>query len=299
MKLRVGTRGSELARWQTRWVCARLQAAHPGLHIEEVIIKTHGDIVTEANFGRDWPVGAFVTALENALLDNSVDFAVHSYKDLPTRETPGLRIAATPARETVNDVLLTRVAITTVADLPDGARLGTNSPRRAAQLRQVKPFEIVPIRGNVPTRITKLEQESLDGVVLAAAGLKRLGLTHPHLLELPLATFLPAAAQGALAVQTRADDAAGALVAVLDDASTRAAVAAERMVLRRINAGCHTPVAALATVDRQQIELRARLFTDDWQRMAEGTVVGTDPEAMGNQLAEELYRELHGSLPPG
>jgi hydroxymethylbilane synthase len=298
MRLRVGTRGSELALWQTRWVCARLQAAHPGLHVEEVIIKTHGDIVTEANFGRDWPVGAFVAALENALLDHTVDFAVHSYKDLPTQETPGLVIAATPERETVHDVLLTRVPITAVSDLPPGARIGTNSPRRATQLRQVRPFEIVPIRGNVPTRVAKLARENLDGVVLAAAGLKRLGIVHPHALTLPVETFLPAAAQGALALQTRADDPARAVVGVLENHETRRAVVAERMVLRRINAGCHTPVAAFATVRDGQIELRAKLFTDDWQRMAEGVEHGTDPVLLGSRLAERLYAELHGSLPP-
>lgn len=292
MKLRVGTRGSELALWQTRWVCARLRAAHTGLEIEEVIIKTHGDIVTEANFGRDWPVGAFVTALENALLDNSVDFAVHSYKDLPTQETAGLVIAATPEREVVHDVLLTGSAISAVEDLPPSARIGTNSPRRATQLREVHPFEIVPIRGNVPTRVAKIERENLDGVVLAGAGVKRLGLQHPHVLPLPAERFLPAAAQGALAIQTRIDDPAQALIAVLEHAPTRLAVNAERQVLRHINAGCHTPVAAYATVANGEVTLRAKLFTDDWSRKAEGVETGTDPIELGTRLATRLQKEL-------
>ena len=145
MHLRVGTRGSDLALWQTNWVCERLRAAIPDLEIEQIIIKTHGDVVTEANFGRDWPVGAFVSALENALLENRVDFAVHSFKDLQTVETAGLTIAATPPREVVHDVLLTREPMTLDA-LPPGSRIGTNSPRRAAQMLQMGAFEIVPLR---------------------------------------------------------------------------------------------------------------------------------------------------------
>ena len=160
--LRVGTRGSDLALWQTNWVCDRLREKHVDLQIEQVIIKTHGDIVTDKNFGRDWPVGAFVSALENALLDGRVDFAVHSFKDLQTAETPGLTIAAVPPREVAHDVLLTRTAVR-LEDLPAGARIGTNSPRRAAQLLQLGNFEIVPIRGNVPTRVAKIAREGLDG----------------------------------------------------------------------------------------------------------------------------------------
>jgi hydroxymethylbilane synthase len=292
MKLRVGTRGSELALWQTRWVADRLKVAHAGLEIEEVIIKTQGDVVTEANFGRDWPVGAFVTALENALLEKRVDLAVHSYKDLPTQETPELVVAATPERAAVHDVLLTREPLRQVEDLPVTARIGTNSPRRAAQLRQVKAFQIVPIRGNVPTRIAKLEREGLDGVVLAAAGLQRLGIQHPHTLVLPVERFLPAAAQGALAVQTRAGDAAQQVAGVLEDRATRQAVAAERQVLRHINAGCHTPVAAYAQVDGATITLRAKLFADDWSRCAAGVESGADPIAVGTRLAARLQAEL-------
>ncbi len=294
MKLRIGTRGSDLALWQTRWVAERLKTAHPGLEIEEVIIKTHGDVVTDAGFGRDWPVGAFVTALEHALLENRVDLAVHSYKDLPTQETAGLVIAATPQRAAVHDVLLTRMPLRRIEDLAATARIGTNSPRRAAQLRQVKPFQVVPIRGNVPTRVAKLESEGLDGVVLAAAGLQRLDLRHPHMLDLPIEDFLPAAAQGALAVQTRAGDPAAAVATVLEDRATREAVTAERQVLRHIGAGCHTPVAAYARVDDAAITLRAKLFTDDWSRCAAGVETGTDPIAVGTRLAGRLQVILSG-----
>lgn len=291
MRLRVGTRGSDLALWQTNWVCAQLCAAHPGLEIEQIIIKTHGDAVTDQNFGRGWPVGAFVSALENALLENQVDFAVHSFKDLQTAETPGLTIAATPPREVVHDVLLLD-APGTLDDLAEGARLGTNSPRRAAQLLEFRTFEIVPIRGNVPTRIAKLEREELRGVVLAAAGLKRLGITHPHRIDLPTARFVPAPAQGALAIQTRGDDPAFDICAVLNDPATRQAVVAERTILSRINAGCHTPVGALAQVDGDTITLHAKLFSDDYRHKAEATATGTEPRQLGNTLADQLVAEL-------
>jgi hydroxymethylbilane synthase len=291
MKLRAGTRGSDLALWQTNWVCDRLRAAHLSLEIEQVIIKTHGDVVPDKNFGRDWPTGAFVHALEEALLENRIDFAVHSFKDLQTADTQGLVIAATPPREVVNDVLLTRTA-ERIEDLPGGARIGTNSPRRAAQLLEIGSFEIVPIRGNVPTRVAKIEREHLDGVILAAAGLKRLGVQHPLMIPLSPEWFVPAPAQGALAVQTRAEDPARAIVAVLEDPATRKTVAAERMILRRINAGCHTPVGALATLRADTISLHAKLFTDDYARKAEGMESGTDPEAIGIALADRLLAEL-------
>ena len=311
MKLRVGTRGSDLALWQTNWVCDRLRAAHRGLDIEQIIIKTQGDLDAKSNFGRDWPVGAFVSALENALTERRVDFAVHSFKDLQTAETAGLTIAATPPREVVHDVLLLKKGVRLLFDdgeadsrqgeatkssltpfWPDGARIGTNSPRRAAQLLQFGKVEIVPIRGNVPTRIAKIERENLTGVVLAAAGLKRLGIKHPDRIDLPTDRFVPAPAQGALAIQTRVEDEAHALCAVLDDPATRKAVVAERQVLSRINAGCHTPVGTLATVDGDRITLHAKLFSDDYSVVAEGTLEGADPIAVGTELADRLIADL-------
>ncbi len=291
MKLRVGTRGSDLALWQTNWVCERLRAVHHGLDIEQIVIKTHGDAVQDRNFGSDWPVGAFVSALENALSSNEVDFAVHSFKDLQTAETTGLTIAATPARAPVHDMLLTRSA-EALDDLPAGARIGTNSPRRAAQFLQLRPFEIVPIRGNVPTRIQKLDDEQLDGIVLAAAGLTRLGIEHPRMLPLPVEHFTPAPAQGALAIQTRKGDAAEAVCAALNDEPTRRCISAERTFLARINAGCHTPVGALAHLDGDDVVLHAKLFTDDYQRVAEATDRHVDAATLGRHLADHLLSEL-------
>jgi hydroxymethylbilane synthase len=289
--IRVGTRGSDLALWQTRWVCQQLRERFDDLAIEEVIIKTHGDQVVEQNFGPDWPVGAFVSALERALVDKEVDFAVHSFKDLQTAETAGLAIAAVPPRVPAHDVLLTNGPMR-LDDLPAGAKIGTNSPRRAAQLQQRLDVEIIPVRGNLPTRVAKIQQEKLDGVMLAAAGLDRLGLQHPHRIDLSMEDMLPAPAQGALAIQCRERDELRETLASLDDARTRRCVIAERSFLATIQAGCHTPVAAFATLEGDEITLRARLFSDDLQHLAAGDAAGEDPKALGRDLALRLKQEL-------
>ncbi|KPJ93691.1 MAG: hypothetical protein AMS18_05220 [Gemmatimonas sp. SG8_17] len=289
--VRVGTRGSDLALWQANWIRDRLRDTHPNVAAELVVIKTYGDVAASENLAQSWPVGAFVSALETALLEERIDVAVHSYKDLQTTATRGLCIAATPVREAVNDVLLTRTDVR-LDSLPSNARIGTSSPRRAAQILQLGDFEIVPLRGNVPTRIAKMEQQGLDGIVLAAAGLRRLGIDHPHVIELPTDSFVPAPGQGALAVQVRAGSAAAELVTVLEDPATRAAVTAERRLLQEINAGCHTPVGALAVVDRQRISLQGQLFSGDYSRCAAGIESGMDPEAVGVSLARRLMAEL-------
>jgi len=288
--LRVGTRGSQLALWQTRWVCDELRKIHPGLRIEETIIKTHGDEKPDRPFGGDWPVGAFVRAIEQALVLKHIDFAVHSFKDLQTAQTAGLVIAAVPPRQAVHDVLLTREP----ADLehvPAGFRIGTSSSRRSAQLRRLGEVEVVPIRGNVPTRVAKLEREKLDGVVLAAAGLRRLGIEHEPSIDLPTDWFVPAPAQGALAVQTRENDEAVEIVRCLDHGPSRSAVEAERGFLRGINAGCHTPAAGLATVEGSTISLHAQLFSDDGKHVVDGVEVGEEAKAVGLALAQRLKKK--------
>ncbi|MFG1691638.1 hydroxymethylbilane synthase [Gemmatimonadota bacterium] len=289
--LRVGTRGSELALWQTRWVSRRLLEAHPSLSLEEVVIRTQGDAAPDESFDESWPVGAFVSALEHALLEDRIDVAVHSYKDLQTARTPGLVIAATPVREVPHDVLLARSDVS-LGELPPGARIGTSSPRRRAQILRLGPFQVVPLRGNVPTRIEKLESEELDGVILAAAGLRRLGIDHPHQIALPLDRFLPAPAQGSLAVQVRVASEAEGLVALLEDTATRTCVTAERSFLKEINAGCHTPVGALATLEPAGIRLEGCLFSEDDSREAWGSETGSQPEAAGVTLARRLLKEL-------
>jgi len=290
-RLRVGTRGSDLALWQTRWVSARIKAFHTELTIQEVIIKTHGDEAVNQRFDADWPVGGFVGAIEQALARNDIDFAVHSYKDLQTATTAGLVVAAVPGRELVHDVLVTREPME-LDHLPKGFRVGTSSPRRAAQMRRVADVVIVPIRGNVPTRLHKIETDEYDAVMLAAAGLKRLGLKTPHHIDLPTDRFVPSPAQGALAIQTREGDRAEAIVSVLDDATARRAVLAERSFLRTVNAGCHVPVGALASINGPRVSLHAQLFSNDGARLAEGVEEGADPMRIGQMLAERLLVEL-------
>lgn len=290
--LRVGTRGSDLALRQTRWVCARLTQAHADLRIEEVVIKTHGDLSTGQLFDKDWPAGGFVGAIEETLLRGDIDFAVHSYKDLPTDATPGLVIAAVPQREVPHDVLITREPADLSA-LPPGLRIGTSSPRRAAQIRRRAPVSVLPIRGNVPTRIAKMNEGQFDGVILAAAGLARLGLSPPNNIDLPLHEFVPAPAQGALAVQVRESSKAAGFVSVIEDDCARLATDAERAFLSATGAGCHVPVAAYATVSgARSIDLLAQLFTEDGSRVAQGRATGQDPARLGAELAARLRSEL-------
>jgi hydroxymethylbilane synthase len=293
MQLRLGTRGSDLALTQARWFCDRLRAAHEGLEIEEIIIKTHGDRVLDRPFDESWPVGSFVGELERALVEEQVDFAVHSFKDLPTQSLPGLVIAAVPGREEVEDVLITAKPFR-LEEIGSGFRLGTSSPRRQAQWRRFAPgVEIVPIRGNVPTRMEKVH-DNCDGVILAAAGLKRLGLEPAHAQKLPTDQFMPSPAQGALAVQVREGSEAEAAIRAVNDETAHRVVRAERQFLATIEAGCHTPVGALAKLEGDTIRLRAQLFSDDGLRWAEGEEAGDDPHEIGAALARRLLAELNG-----
>lgn len=289
--LRVGTRGSDLALWQTNWVSERLCEAYPGLVIERVIIKTHGDLAVSQRFDADWPVGGFVGAIEQALSRSEIDFAVHSYKDMQTAQTRGLVIAAVPQREVVHDVLVTREP-KTLSDVVAGFRLGTSSPRRIAQFRRLGDVEIVELRGNVPTRVKKLDTENLDGVVLAAAGLKRLGIVPPHSIHLATERFVPAPAQGALAIQTRETGETREIISVLDHPQTRRQVDAERAFLAEIKAGCHVPLGALCRIESDSLYLYAQLYTEDYLDLAEGYEAGSDPVGIGTRLAQRLLHEL-------
>lgn len=286
--LRIGTRGSDLALVQTRTVCSMVQAAHPGVEFEEVIIRTHGDAATHQPFDIHWPAGGFTGAIEQALLRGEIDLAVHSYKDLPTAVTPGLTIAAVPPRELPHDVLVCDGEVDLTA-LPLGFRVGTSSPRRAAQFRYFcAGVTVHALRGNVPTRLARLEDGNLDAVVLAAAGLRRLQINPPFAIDLPLARFVPAPAQGALAVQVRESGEARNIVAAIDDAPSRQAVDAERAFLKSIGAGCHTPAAALAEISCGKISLTAQLFSDNGLRMVAGTQIGDEPVELGRKLADEI-----------
>jgi hydroxymethylbilane synthase len=244
----IGTRGSRLALRQTEIVLGSLQDKSPGAALDTRTIKTEGD-VSSAPLAQIGGRGVFVVEIERALLAGEIDIAVHSLKDLPAAETPGLTIAATPPREDVRDALITRSG-TALADLPEGATLGTGSHRRAAQMLAMRPdLKAEGIRGNVETRIRKVDEGEYDATVLAMAGLSRLGLTERATEAFAAEHFLPAVGQGALAVQVRSDDTdALSLVRALDDPATRTAVTAERAFERRLGAGCTAAIAALGTL---------------------------------------------------
>lgn len=243
----IGTRGSELALWQARHIQSRLLAAFPGGDFPIEIIRTQGDRIQDHPLYRIEDKGFFTKEIEGALLAGTIDVAVHSLKDLPTESPAGLEVAAIPPREDPGDVWVA-VDGGGPLDLPTGARVGTSSLRRQAQLRALRPdLTLVDLRGNVPSRLRRLSEGACEAVVLARAGLLRLELLPPQAFALPFDWMLPAPGQGALAVQIRGDDVATrTCVATLDDRATRLSVAAERAFLGRLQGGCLVPVGALA-----------------------------------------------------
>ena len=300
--LRLGTRRSKLAMAQSRQVADAVSQV-TGRSVELVEITTYGDTSRE-QLAQIGGTGVFVTALRDALLSGEVDFAVHSLKDLPTAQPEGLVLAAVPVREDPRDVLIARDG-RTFAQLPDGARVGTGSPRRMAQLNAYArdrgmTIETVPIRGNVDTRIGFVRSGELDGVVLAAAGLKRMGRVGDVSDFLPVDTVLPAPGQGALAIECAADNAdLVAALGELDDPFTRAAVTAERSLLAALEAGCSAPVGALADLlaDGQivkEMRLRGVVGTTDGSTLVQLSTTGPVPEthdqamALGRELAAEM-----------
>ncbi len=287
--LRIGTRGSELALWQARHVAARLAAR--GAPVELVIVKTAGDRITDVPLSQVPGKAFFTKELEDALLARQIDLAVHSLKDVATALPDGLALGAVLEREDPRDALVARGAASLEA-LPAGARVGTSSLRRRALLARVRPdLELAELRGNVPTRLERLAEGGYDALLLAAAGLVRLGLAGEITERLPLERFLPAVAQGAMAIELRAADAATrAAIAPLDHAPTRAATAAERALLARLEGGCSVPVGAYAQLVGDELELAASVVALDGRRAAEARRRGPagDPEGLGRALAEEL-----------
>jgi hydroxymethylbilane synthase len=292
--LRIGTRQSRLALAQTR-IAVRLLAPSFG-EPAIVPIVTRGDEISARQPRGSWVEtdGQFTRELERALLEGRVDVVVHSYKDLPTEPVAGLAIAAVLERADPRDCLITRDG-GGLEDLPFGGRIGTSSPRRAAQLAAARADLIaVPIRGNVDTRLRRLERGEYDGLLLAAAGLDRLGIAAPQATRLPLDLLLPAPAQGALALQVRADDApARAALAALDHGPTRIAVEAERRLLRRVGGGCLAPLGALGEVDGTTLRLRAAYEAPSGAFVrADATGYSEDVDELVERVAHGIAREL-------
>jgi hydroxymethylbilane synthase len=291
VRLRLGSRGSALALWQARHVASQLEAAWPGLEVAVTIIKTEGDRHLETALAASGGKGVFVKEIEDALFAGAIDFAVHSLKDLPTDTPPGLAIAAIPTRHDPRDALVSPTA-TRVSDLPRGARVGTGSPRRRCQLLHVRPdLSCVDVRGNVDTRLAKLARGDFDALLLAVAGIERLGLTEAPYTAIPVATCVPAPGQGALAVETREEDSeTRRLVGVLDDPASGSCVRAERSFLAALGAGCLAPAAALATLAAGALTVDGMVGEPDGTRLRRATVTGAaaDAGALGTALAERL-----------
>jgi hydroxymethylbilane synthase len=289
--LRVGTRASALARAQTAQVCATLEQAHPGLAVDTVLIRTSGDRLSPGALAPAGGKGLFVKELEEALVGGRIDCAVHSMKDVPAALAPGLAIGAVPARADARDVLVGGGA-EGLAGLAAGTRIGTASVRRRAQLlARRRDLEVVLLRGNVDTRLRKWRAGEVDALLLAAAGLARLGVSEPAARPLDPDVLLPAVGQGALALECRADDTATrALLAALADADAHDAVAAERAFLVAIGGDCNTPLAAHARIEDGTIRLRVQLSDLDGREWFEDA--GVAPRG----AAEELGRELAARL---
>ena len=287
--LRIGTRGSALALAQTEWVKRRLEEHDRDLRVEIVTIKTSGDRFLTSpipGIGK----GIFVKEIEDALQEKKIDLAVHSMKDLPTLATPGLTIAAVPEREDASDALVTRSGAA-LKDLPAGARIGTGSLRRRAQILSRRPdLSIAPIRGNIDTRLRKMDEGEVDGLIMAAAGLKRLGLADRIGEYLSADICLPAPAQGALALQARDGDHAVDTVVFLRHAPTLLAVTAERALLEHLGGGCLLPVGALGSVSGDALKLAAVAADPDGRKLLREEHGGAAEaaERIGIELAERL-----------
>lgn len=291
--INVGSRASQLARTQAQWVAEQLKQAHPDLEIRMRIVSTHGDRDRVTSLRALGATGVFTKELEIELFEGEIDLAVHSLKDVPTTLPPGLMLGAVPCREEMRDALCGA----RLADLTPGARVGTGSPRRQAQLLHLRPdLEIVPLRGNVPTRLQRLKgADKLDAVLLAAAGLNRLGYANYITELLPLETFPPSPSQGALGLEIRQEDEElHRQLAALNDPAAAASVHAERALLNELHGGCSVPVGAYGRVENGRLTLRAQVTSLDGRRIVAQEITQAltselaDAEAIGRELARRL-----------
>ena len=279
----IGSRGSQLALWQANYIAGRLREL--GVATEIQIIKTTGDHLQTASLVQAGGKGLFTKEIEDALLAGAIDVAVHSLKDLPTKNPGGLTIAAIPRREDARDALAGRK----LEDLRHGARVGTSSNRRAAQLRMLRSDLVIePVRGNVDTRLRKLREGQYDGIVLAAAGLRRLGLGHEIAQLFSPDQICPAPGQGALGIQTREEDPAVGICAQLNHEDTARAVLCEREVLASLGGGCQLPIGAYAEVSGNVLRVSAGVFAPDGSSYVRAQADGWDPLALGQRVGQDL-----------
>ncbi len=289
--IRIGTRGSALALAQTRWVEARLAARHPQYCFELVIIKTTGDKLKDVPLAQVGGKGLFIKEIEEALLAGEVDLAIHSLKDMPADLPAGCVLGAVPQREDWRDAFLSS-RYAALQEIPAGGQVGTGSLRRRVQiLHHRSDLEVVPLRGNVDTRLRKMDTMGLDAIILAAAGLNRLGLSHLPRSLLSEEDMLPAIGQGALALEVRAQDQhTRELIAFLDDPPTRTAVRAERAFLARLEGGCMVPVAGFGRLESDSLMLEGLISDLSGRRLLRDRISGpsSDADTLGRHLAERL-----------
>ncbi len=290
-ELVIGTRGSALAVWQAEWVLARLREVEPGIGISIKRIKTTGDKVLDTPLAMIGGKGLFVKEIEDALARGEIDLAVHSMKDVPTRLPQGMAILAMPERDNPYDVLISRRGLL-LDDMPKGARIGTSSLRRQSQILRYRPdLTVVMLRGNLDTRLRKLDEGAYDGIIVAAAGLNRLGLAHRVTQSLSADICLPAIAQGALGLEGRADDDVVKMLAGrLNHEPTRITVTAERALLERLEGGCQVPIAAHATILQKRLRVEGLVASLNGARLVRDSVEGSIDAAhrLGVELAERL-----------
>ncbi len=289
-RLRIGSRGSQLALWQANHIAAILHAR--GHEVEIEIIHTTGDKITDVPLAKVGTKGMFTKEIEEALAAGSIDLAVHSLKDLPTELPAGFEIAAIPTREDARDAFCSR-HYAKIEDLPPGARVGTSSLRRQAQLKAIRSdLETHALRGNVDTRLRKLEQGEYDAIILAAAGLKRLGKTELIRQMMPVELMCPAAGQGALAIEIRAGDSAVRKhLEFLDDPNARAATTCERALLNRMGGGCQVPIGAYAEVCGRGFHLESIVADPDGSQFFRDSRDGDDPERLGHDAGAALLKQ--------
>lgn len=295
MKIVVGTRGSKLALTQTNWVVNELKKKYPNVEFEVKIIKTKGDLIQNVSLDKIGDKGLFVKEIEQQLLNKEIDMAVHSMKDMPSNLPDGLKFASIPKREDPRDALILKEGYSSLEDLPKGATIGTGSKRRKYQLLKHRPdLNIVSIRGNIDTRIRKIEDENLDGVVLAASGLIRAGLHNNISQYLPVDIMIPAPAQGALALEIRDNDIEiEKIIDCLKDDVTKIQVEAERGFLDGVNGSCHIPMGAYCTVDDENIKLVGLYGDEEGTKLVIKSISGQASKAreLGLELAELISKE--------
>jgi hydroxymethylbilane synthase len=289
LRLRIGSRGSQLALWQANHIAARLRER--GHEVEVEIIHTTGDKITDVALAKVGAKGMFTKEIEEALASGHVDLAVHSLKDLPTELSEKFEIAAVPAREDPRDALCS-TRYSSIQDLPQGARVGTSSLRREAQLRALRPDVVVhPLRGNVDTRLRKLEAGEYDAIILASAGLRRLNRTELVRQIIAVEKMCPAAGQGALGIQIRAGDTAVRdALGFLDDQASRAETDCERALLRQLGGGCQVPIGANARWREGELQLEAVVASPDGRLLLRESGSGDDPQRLGKAVGEKLLQ---------